>query len=228
MSINYKQINCLLFFLLFSWLSLATTNAQADSLVLFTKEGCSNCNYAKSELIKHGIGFKEYKLENKINGSRMLRQLHAYDYYQSVTLPGIFLNSEVLHPIAVNDTGIERISLQDAVNNIIYLNSTGAINLIQYQNKSKTDTADIYLEGDCELELIKIFVVVKNFKQKESALLFLRKLKSEGYTEAGYIAYKKLFRVYSALLINGTEEEANDELKVMRKEYKQSYLLKIP
>ena len=107
------------------------TNGYAiqDSLVLYTKPGCSTCHAVKQVLQQSGIYYIEKSLDKTEFASEMLHKLSATGYHNEISLPVIFLNNKLYHPAYVSDTGLVSIPISDVVDSIRNKFRRGELNL---------------------------------------------------------------------------------------------------
>lgn len=216
--------NKTLLILLFLITTAINSIAQYDSLTIFTKATCSNCNYAKTQFRSQGISYKEYPLEQQQNADEMIKRLRLSGYKGKILLPVIFLNTNIYHPATNGDTSLIRISLYDAIDSIKNFNKTGRIHLNYSEQIVDIQEAE-HTEGDCEIQFEPTYLICGNFKEKEKAIAFIKELKQSGYIEADVLNYKNFYRVYCKILNN---PEANEkELFEIRKKHKTSYLLNL-
>jgi len=212
-----KLINIIIFTILIS----IKGYCQQDSLIIFTKKGCSNCAYTKTILKENKINFIELGVENKTNAKNMLNQLKEIGYEGKIYMPIIFLNNEIYHPVYETDTSLTRITLKNALDSIIFKYEAGLISPIKDTNKKITNnTNDI--NNDCEINKKQIYLMGENFKDEEKAILFVNKLKDEGYINSGLLYYQNYYRVYYDIFLD--VNKANIELNTLRKQNKISYL----
>ena len=202
----------------------AKANTVQDSLFLYTKSDCSNCNSVKQILQQNGIYYIEKKLEKTENANEMLYKLSLSGYHKDIFLPVIFLNEQLFHPALKTDSGLVSIPLQDVVDSI--------------RNKFQRD--EIYLKGvnteinsnptsnnsDCELKVSTVYLICENYKTEEEAKVSMNKLISSGYIFAGMIQNQQQFSVFSKFYYD--INVANSELNDMKKIYPNAYLFQMP
>ena len=202
------------------------TIGQSDSLKLFTKQGCGNCKFAKETLNKNSASYIEYELEDRENVKQMFNYLHKIGYKGKILMPVMVLNNEVYHPVYQAKDTLLDISLSGAIDSI--LTRIKVKNLQLAHAKISIQTADDLQptsQSDCETQITPIYLVCRNFKIKNEALIFLQELQSNGYTNAGILEHQGFYRVYNKYFLN--QDFANDELKKTRITNGEAYLLSV-
>lgn len=198
--------------------------AQVDTVRVYTKDGCSNCRYAKNELNQAAISYQIKKLENANNGKELLQTLEAVGYKGKIHLPVIFINRQLIHPVFQSDTSLKPITLVSALDSIMCWKEKGELQLLA--NVSDDALLNESLEAknnDCEYDLPLVYLIHKNFKTENEAVKFLEGNNRNRFENAGYLEYNKLFRVY--VDVYSDHEKAERELVSYRKENKSAYLL---
>jgi glutaredoxin len=224
----YKLIFKICLILLFVF-QLANGSAvqQQDTLLLFTKPGCSNCHATKQILTQSGISFVEKSLDKDANAAEMLSRMAALGYKQSIYLPVIFLNDKLYHPAYKADTGLVALPLQDVVDTIRMKFQRGELNL-PLVDKSKVTTQPELTEApsDCEVKTSPIYLICSVYEKEEDAKLLMAKLLAGGYPFAGMMYYQNQYRVFTKFYYY--QAQADSELLTVKKEYEKAYLLPMP
>jgi len=197
--------------------------AQNDSITLFTKQACGNCKYAKEQLEKNNILYKNLPLENNVNARLMLQTLAKLGYTERMHLPIILVNNTLYHPAIKEDSIYRRVSLSKAIDTILFLQNTKTFTFTQ--NIYKDSIQEVEEHSDCEVNITPFYIVCKNFSTEKEALDYSLELRDKGFENAGYINYKKYYRVFSYLVFS--QEEANKALLESRAKFNISYILEI-
>ena len=200
--------------------------ARQDSLLLYTKPGCSNCQAAKLALRQSGISYAEKSLDNNDFASEMLHKLSTVGYHEKIYLPVIFLNNKLYHPAYKSDTGMVSIPLQDVVDSIKKKFQRGELNLPIAKLETPNNNELPIASSDCELKTTPIYLICANYNTEEEAKTVMNKLISGGYIYAGIVYSQKQYRVFCKIFTD--YGVANSDLNVMKKTYKDAYLLEMP
>jgi len=222
-----KRIQYLFIFLGLFVLLIQTAQAQQDSLVLFTKPGCSNCQATKTTFHQYGINFIEKNLESNENATIMLRKLSAAGYKNKILLPVIFLNNKLYHPAFRSDIGLVELAISDVVDSIKLMYRRGELHLaISNQELKIANNESEHTTSDCELKTTPIYLVCANYGSENEAIVAMKKLIAHGYPFAGIVLYQNQYLVYSKFFLEYSV--ANSELNAARKIFSNAYLLELP
>ncbi|MFZ4456741.1 MAG: glutaredoxin family protein [Bacteroidales bacterium] len=217
-----KRIATVLLFTVF----LTNGFSQTDSLVLFTKPGCSNCNAAKLQLHQNRIAFKEHSLESDNNGRRMLQLLAKAGYKERIYLPVILLNNRLYHPAYQSDTGLATMALPDVVDSLVARQKRGALHLpIEIAAKRTETTAAIEHSAECEVNASTFYLINSTFATEPEAKAEMNRLIKEGYIYAGFLFTKGKYQVYSKFFFD--KAMAESELQRAKLEKAASYLIEV-
>lgn len=202
------------------------TISQSDSLKLFTKKGCGNCKIAKEQFNQHSANYIEYELEDRENVKLMFNYLNKIGYKGKIFMPVMVLNNKVYHPIYQTADTLQDIPLSSAIDSILTRVKIEKLQLAQAKIIMQSlDSVQSASQSDCEEHIAPIYLICKNFKVKNDALLFMHQLQSQGYTNAGLVEHQGYFRVYKKYFLN--QDFANDELQKARTNNEEAYLLSI-
>jgi len=200
---------------------------QQDTLLLFTKPGCSNCHATKQILTQSGISFIEKSLDKDANAAEMLSRMAAIGYKQSIYLPVIFLNNKLYHPAYKADTGLVALPLQDVVDTIRLKFQRGELNLpLLDRSKVTTQPEQAVAPSDCEVKTSPIYLICSVYEKEEDAKVLMNKLLTGGYPFAGMMYYQNQYRVFTKFYYD--QAQADIELSALKKEYDKAYLLAMP
>ena len=198
--------------------------AVQDSLVIYTKSDCSNCQSVKQVLRQNGIYYIEKSLEKNEIATEMLNKLSLSGYHKDIFLPVIFLNAKLYHPAIMSDSGLVSIPLQEIVDSIKYKVQKGEISLQGINTeKISNNTSN---NSDCEMKVTPIYLICDNFKTEDEAKANMYKLISNGYIYAGIIQYQHQFSVFSKFYFD--KISAGTDLLEMKKTFTKAYLLEMP
>ncbi len=223
-SFAMKRISTVLLFTVL--LSLANGFSQTDSLVLFTKPGCSNCNAAKQQLHQNRIAFAEHSLESDNNGRRMLQILAKAGYKERIYLPVIMLNNTLYHPAYQNDTGLVSIALPDVVDSLVARQKRGAIHLPIEAVAKRTEAPTVAEHSaECEVNASTFYLISSAFATQPEAKAEMNRLIKEGYIYAGFLQSKGMYQVYSKFFFD--KAMAESELQRTKLEKPTSYLIEV-
>lgn len=224
MSRNNEVLRFLFFCLFLSF--WCNAYAQRDTLELFTKIGCSNCQAAKQQLHQSGISFVEHGLADNENGRLMLQRLASAGYKDKIYLPVVFLNKRLMHPAFQSDTGLVSLPLPTVIDSVVLNFLRGKLHfpVVNNVNQSQEDLP-LVKESDCEVKTTPIYLICANHSTEKEAKLAMNQLINEGYAFAGIVYHQKLYRVYSKFFFD--KEIANSELLAARKSSKIAYLLEV-
>jgi len=217
-------IGLMTFLFLVEYDSFATPQ---DSLLLFTKPGCSNCHDVKRILTKSGIYFTEKSLANEANAAEMLRKLAIAGFKRDIYLPVIFMNNKLYHPAYRNDTGLVSIPLQDVVDSIRIKHRKGQLNFAPVA-KEPVEAKVVVPEpvSDCEVKVTPIYLVCAEFSAELDAKALMDKLILGGNSFAGMVSSQGKYKVFTKFLYNKSTAEL--ELAELKKTYSNAYLLETP
>jgi glutaredoxin len=201
--------------------------ARQDSLLLYTKPDCSNCQAVKRVLQQSGIYYTEKTLDNDVYASEMLHKLSASGYHDKILLPVIFLNNKLCHPAYSSDTGLVSVPISDVVDSIRNKYRRGELNIRGVNRISTTNSAETASTGsDCELKTSTIYLVCMDYTTEAEAKSEMNKLITGGNIFAGIVYSQKKYRVFSKIFYDHTE--AGPGLTETKKTYPNAYLLEIP
>jgi len=217
---------CLAFLFVFQF-SNGYAVQQQDTLLLFTKPGCSNCHATKRILTQSGISFIEKSLDKDVNAAEMLSRMAAIGYKQSIYLPVIFLNNKLYHPAYKVDTGLVSLPLQDVVDTIRMKFQRGELNLPLVDTKNVSNQPEqAEATSDCELKTSPIYLICSVYDKEEDAKVLMNKLLAGGFPFAGMMYYQNQYRVFTKFFYN--QAQADIELNIIKKGYEKAYLLPMP
>ena len=200
---------------------------QQDTLLLFTKPGCSNCHATKQVLTQSGISFIEKSLDKDANAAEMLSRMAALGYKQSIYLPVIFLNNKLYHPAYQADTGLVALPLQDVVDTIRMKFQRGELNLpLMDKKKMLSMPEQAEATSDCEVKTSPIYLICSVYDKEDDAKVLMNKLLTGGYPFAGMMYYQNKYRVFTKFYYD--QAQADSELAGIKKEYDKAYLLPMP
>lgn len=217
------MIFCFMTFLL----CIDNVQAQQDTLLLFTKPDCSNCQATKQQLLQSGINFIEKTLNESENAKIMLRKLSATGYKDKIYLPVMFLNNKLYHPAYQSDTGLVSLSLPTVIDSIKNKYRRGELHLATLKSTVQTTTSNqLQHDSDCEVKASPIYLICADFSIEDEAKEAMNKLINNGYSFAGIVYYKNLYRVYNKFFFDRIL--ADSELIHTQETFKTSYLLELP
>jgi glutaredoxin len=201
--------------------------SQQDSLVIFTKNGCSNCQATKTAFHQYGINYIEKNLESNENATIMLRKLSVAGFKNKILLPVIFLNNTLYHPAFKSDTGLVELSISDVVDSIKLKFRRGEL-LMAMSNKVQEapKNEQHQITSDCELKVTPIYLICANYNSENEAIVAMKKLIAHGYPYAGIVLFQSQYRVYNKFIYN--RAEADLEIVEARKIFSNAYLLEMP
>ncbi|MEI7504920.1 MAG: glutaredoxin [Paludibacter sp.] len=222
-----KKNQYLFIFLGLFVLLVQNATAQQDSLLLFTKPGCSNCQATKTALHQYGINFIEKNLENNENATIMLRKLSVAGYKNKIFLPVIFLNNKLYHPAFRTDTGLVELAISDVVDSLKLKFRRGELHLaISKKQQVVAKNEQEQLTSDCELKTNPLYLICTSYNSENEAIIAMKKLIANGYPYAGIVLFQNQYRVYSKFFLD--HSVANSDLIEARKIFNNAYLLELP
>ncbi|MDP4238813.1 MAG: glutaredoxin domain-containing protein [Bacteroidota bacterium] len=222
-----KRIHTLLVAILCILGTITSLSAQ-DSLLLYTRATCSNCQAVKRTLINNQINFIEKDLADKHNALKMLQKLKTVHYNKDINLPVIFLNNRLYHPAYQTPTGLTTLDIAGVMDTLLHRNQRGELHLTSLQLVQQPARAvqSPPSESDCSVQVnTPTVLVIAEFKVEADAKNSMQKLIKEGYCYAGIVHSNGIFRVYSKLFLK--TEIAEQELKNTRKYTPDCYLLEV-
>ena len=189
----------IILFVSFLWLS----DLLAQTLEIYTMEGCGNCIYTRKFLNEEKIPYIEHPTADKKNAMDMWNHLSSKGYSVStVTMPVILFNGKLIHPYMEAEKGRAnaRISLSEALTYIV-----------NNQNKAaKVAESSHYL-------------VCGEFVSLPRANHFVMVLELEGYKSAGYYEENGRFYVYAMCLSD--LKEARKQCEELKEKYKGTHIV---
>lgn len=224
--IKMKRINLAicLFFMVVS--NVADLSAQKDSLLLFTKPDCSNCQATKRQLTRAGIAYKEMSLDEDKNPPIMLKKLAEKKYKGKIFLPVIFMNNKLYHPAYETTKGMEEMPLGDVVDTLLLKQKTGQLHFPQLKNIKVAPLDATVHDADCEVKSTPIYLVCFDFENEKEALESVTALVKQGYSFAGVVFHQHKYKVYCKLFLD--KSVAATELIHMQQSFKNAYLFQMP
>lgn len=206
---------------------LQTAKAQQDTLLLYTKAGCSNCQAVKQAFMQTGIPYLEQNLEDKAVASEMLHKMAAAGYKDKIYLPVIFLKNKLYHPAYSSNTGLVALALPFVVDSIKHKYLRGELHLVAFGQSNTTLTSGVSANNtDCELKTTPIYLICASYNTEKEALEAMNKLIANGYSYAGIALSQKQYRVYSKFFFD--RNTANTELTQAKKTFSDAYLFEMP
>jgi glutaredoxin len=222
-----KTFFCLMIFS--SLWSLAM--AQTDTLLLYTKPGCSNCHATKTDLDRNNIPYFEKTLDKIENGREVLDKLKKIGYKETIHLPVIFLNGKLRHPALQTDTGLQMVMLEDAVDSIKKMYRTNRIHLAIPQKSEVSKSSQIPTEeSSCEADVKNspttvYYLVCSNYLDEKEAKEAMKRLFNAKYVDAGILELNGIYKVYLKYFTD--KELADKELTKAKEIFKEAYLINI-
>jgi len=208
-------------------LSLQNVVAQQDTLLLYTKEGCSNCQAVKQAFMQTGIPYMEQNLANSTVAAEMLHKIAAAGYKDKIFLPVIFLKNKLYHPAYSYDTGLVALTLPNVVDSIKHKYLRGELHLVASGQSNTTLTSGVTANNaDCELKTTPIYLICASYNSEKEAIAAMNKLLANGYAYAGIAFSQKQYRVYSKFFFD--RNTANSELTLAKKTFNDAYLFEMP
>jgi len=198
---------------------------KMDTLVLFTKPDCSNCNATKRQFSMNGVGYTEMNLNDDKNPPIMLKKLTEKGYKGKIYLPVMFLNGKLCHPAYENNKELKEIPIGDAVDSILLQKRQGVLHFAESAKKEVTPTPPVH-DDDCEVKNKPIYIICYNYNNERDALETSAKLIKDGYIFSGVIFHENIYRVYCKLFLDSAMAET--ELTHIRQTFKEAYTLKMP
>jgi|GEM_PF-1793602 len=206
---------------------LQPAKAQQDTLLLYTKAGCSNCQAVKQAFLQTGIPYLEQNLENKAVASQMLHKMAAAGYKDKIFLPVVFLKNKLYHPAYSSDTGLVALALPFVVDSIKHKYLRGELHLFASSQTNASSASDITAsDADCEIKTTPIYLICASYNSEKEALEAMNKLIANGYSYAGIALSQKQYRVYSKFFFD--RNTANTELTQAKKTFSDAYLFEMP
>jgi glutaredoxin len=208
-------------------LLLVSTNlfygfGQNDSILLYTKPDCSNCKAVKQSLTQSGIHYIEKSLTDKEIASQMLHEIAAVGYHDKILLPVIFLNNKLYHPAYQTNKGLVTLELPSVVDSIKNKFKRGELRLSAVKQVVPSTPVATSSNNDCELNALPIYLVCVNYNTETAAVAAMNKLIANGYSFAGIVMSKNIFRVYSKIFYDPIV--ANNELTQAKVTFQDAYL----
>lgn len=219
-----KSSRMIVVVLLSNLLSLSYVYAQKDTLFLYTKPDCSNCQATKQVFKQLGIKYFEKDLNNSTNASEMLHKLALLGYKDKIFLPVIFLNKSIFHPAFNTKKGLVSINIEAAIDSMKIRYFKGDLQLygndpsmIENSNIQQTSTSD------CELETKQYYLICANYNTEKEGAEAMKKLIANGYSYAGVIFIGNRYLVYNKFFLD--KNIANQQLEETRKIFSSAYVL---
>jgi glutaredoxin len=221
-----KRINLAicLFFMMVS--CVGEMNAQNDSLMLFTKPDCSNCQATKRQLTRAGIAYKEMSLNDDVNPPIMLDKLEKKKYKGKIFLPVIFMNGKLFHPVYETQKGMLELPLGDVVDTLLLKQKTGQLHFPKLINVKVAPLDATVHDADCEIKSGPVYLICYDFDTVKEAQDSMNKLVKQGYSFAGMLFHQGKFKVYCKLFLD--KSVATSELKHMQETFKNAYIFEMP
>jgi glutaredoxin len=221
-----KRINLAicLFFVVMS--SIAEQSVQRDSLLLFTKPDCSNCQATKRQLTRAGIAYKEMNLNDDANPPIMLKKLAEKKYKGKIFLPVIFMNNQLYHPAYETKKGMEEMPLGDVVDTLLLKQKTGQLHFQKVTNVKVAPLEATVHDADCEIKTGPFYLICYDFNTANEAQEAMNNLVKQGYSFAGMLFQQGMFKVYCKLFLD--KSVASSELVHMQESFKNAYLFQLP
>ena len=208
-------------------MNVAAQPACLDSLILYTKQDCSNCQATKQAFQQYGLNYIEKNLENEKYAAEMLRKLSGSGYHKEIYLPVIFLNNKLYHPVYKSDTGMVYLPLNAVVDSFKNKFRRKELNLaVSNNNNVLKIQGTVTSNSDCEMKASPVYLICATYKTENEAKTVMNKLIASGNTYAGMINYHNQFRVFSKFFYD--HEAAKSELNEIKKTFKDAYLFEIP
>lgn len=221
-----KRINLAicLFFMVVS--SVADLSAQKDSILLFTKPDCSNCQATKRQLTRAGIAYKEMSLNEDATPPIMLKKLAEKRYKGKIFLPVIFMNNQLYHPAYQSAKGMEELPLGDVVDTLLLKHRTGQLHFPTQSTVHVAPLAATVHDADCEVKTTTVYLVCYDFDTEKDAKEAVTVLVKQGYSYAGFVFQKNKYKVYCKLFLD--RAVAASELIHMQQTFANAYLFEMP
>jgi glutaredoxin len=221
-----KRINLALCLFLMMVSCVGEINAQNDSLLLFTKPDCSNCQATKRQLTRAGIAYKELNLNDDQNPPIMLKKLAEKKYKGKIFLPVIFMNKQLYHPVYESKKGFEEMPLGDVVDTLLFKQKTGQLHFSKLANIKVAPLEATVHDADCEITTGPVYLICYDFETVKEAQESMSNLVKQGYSFAGMLFQDGRFKVYCKLFLD--KKMAESELTHMQQSFKNAYLFQMP
>ena len=204
--------------------SVSTLFSQKDTLLLYTRPGCSNCKAAKLDLHRNNIPFFEKSIDIPENGAEAMRKIQALGFKNEIHLPVIFLNNKMRHPgVQVKDS-LKPVEIDVAVDSIKSMFRRGALNLASPPQAKDTVISKPILESDCDVKPVTTYYLIcATYVSESDAKDAMNRLIKAGYTYSGIVLSGGIYKVYNKLFYEKAAAEValEDAKKIFREAYLQ-------
>jgi glutaredoxin len=221
-----KRINLAMCLFLMIVICVGEINAQNDSLLLFTKPDCSNCQATKRQLTRAGIAYKEMSLTDDKNPPIMLKKLADKKYNGKIFLPVIFMNNQLYHPAYETKKGMAELPIGDVVDTLLLKQKTGQLHFPTLTSIKVAPLEATVHDADCEIKTGPFYLVCYDFTAANEAQEAVNNLVKQGYSFAGMVFQQGKFKVYCKLFLDNSV--AASELIHMQATFKNAYLYQMP
>ena len=206
--------------------SVSTLFSQKDTLLLYTRPGCSNCKAAKLDLHRNNIPFFEKSIDIPENGAEAMRKIQALGFKNEIHLPVVFLNNKLRHPgVQVKDS-LKPVEIDVAIDSIKSMFRRGALNLASPQANDSVISKPT-LESDCDVKPVTTYYLVcATYVSESDAKDAMNRLIKAGYTYSGIVLSGGIYKVYNKLFYDKSTAEV--ALEDAKKVFREAYLIDIP
>jgi glutaredoxin len=203
--------------------SVSTLFSQKDTLLLYTRPGCSNCKAAKLDLHRNNIPFFEKSIDVPENGAEAMRKIQALGFKNEIHLPVVFLNNKLRHPgVQVKDS-LKPVEIDVAIDSIKSMFRRGALNLASPQANDSVISKPA-LESDCDVKPVTTYYLIcATYVSESDAKDAMKRLIKAGYTYSGIVLSGGIYKVYNKLFYEKAAAEValEDAKKIFREAYLQ-------
>ncbi|MDC0584620.1 glutaredoxin [Bacteroidales bacterium] len=204
-------------FALLLMVGFASINAKKHEVEIYTKQGCSNCNYTKQRFNDSQIKYNEFALEDDANATPMLKKLRQHEYTDKILLPVIFIDNKLYHPKKNDTIGYESIS--EVVDYIIsikgQLDSDTARTSFDKESVNSTD---------CESSYTRYYLICSRVGSAEKAGRQVETFKTV-YPASDFTFHKNKYLVYIDFFY--VRDDAVMLFDSLKEDFDMLYILKI-
>lgn len=212
-------------FIVLSVVAFSNVYAEKDSLIIYTKPGCSNCHSVKQALEQSGIPFIEKSLDNTGNAAEMLHKVSEAGFHDKIYLPVIFLNNKLWHPAYSTDHGLISLPISDVVDSIKNKFRRGELNL-QAVKQPENTPEPVVASSNCEVKAPTVYLVCADYTTETEAKAAMNKLIKNGYLFAGIVYTQKQYKVFCKIFTG--QPDATIGLNELKDTFKGAYLFEMP
>lgn len=190
-----------------------------DSLVLYTKGGCSNCAYAKATLSEKHVKYTELSVDITANAKAMLQALKEQKYTGPIFMPVILYKNKLQFPATQLGDSLTYTSLHEVVERLASIES------LKSQEQSIQPKAT-NTSSDCEYVATSpdsvYYLISGNFTKREEAQHFTAVMNGEGYDKAFILEWQNIYRI--AVAESNRKEDLLPLYKKIIQRYRGSYI----